>query len=315
MRYKLFGNTGMEMSELALGTWGIGGAGWDDVDPATRLDTIVAAVEHGITAIDTAPAYNTGAAERYVGQALEEVGCRNKMHIVTKCGNSFRDGVYTRNGHADFIKRQCEESLVNLRTDYIDLLLLHFPDVNVPIQESVTALAELKASGVVRHVGVSNFTVEQMEHALDFCPVEAYQGHFSMVHTVEQEMMQWCHDHDIGVMTYGSLGAGILTGAYRKLTQFVASDNRFRFYKFFAEPKFSKVMTLLEQMDAIAAKRQVPLAQIALNWVAQKPFVSNAIVGAQHRHKIAENAQGFAWTLSDEEMAILDEAVAMANAV
>lgn len=315
MRYKPFGTTGMNFSELSLGTWGIGGAGWGDVSQDSRLDTIVAAIQGGINAIDTAPAYNNGVAEQFVGRALAEMGCRENVHIITKCGNAFKDGVYTRNGNPDFIKRQCQQSLENLRTDYIDLYLLHWPDPNVALETTMTALQGLKEEGIVRHIGVSNFTQAQMEQASKVCHVEAYQGQYSMVHTVEEGFLQWCHSQNIATMTYGSMGAGILTGAQRTLTQFSDSDNRSRFYKFYAEPMFSKVMELLEKMDVIAAQRQVPLAQIALNWTAQKTFVSNTIVGAQYRHKIEENAQAFTWTLTDTELAILDQAVAIAGAV
>ncbi len=313
MRYQSFGTTGMHWSELSLGTWGIGGAGWGDVSQDTRLDTIVAAIESGINTIDTAPAYNNGVAEQFVGRAVAEMGCRDKVHIITKCGNSFKDGVYTRNGNPDFIKRQCQRSLENLRTDYIDLYLVHWPDPNVALETTMSALQGLKEEGIVRHIGVSNFTQAQMEQASTVCHLEAYQGQFSMVHPQEQALMTWCNAQNMGVMTYGSMGAGILTGTQRTLVHYADSDNRSRFYKFFTEPMFSKVMDLLGDMDEIAAKRQVPLAQIALNWVAQKSFVGNTIVGAQYRHKIEENAQAFTWTLTPEEMTILDQAVAIAN--
>lgn len=315
MRYKQFGTTGMEMSELSLGTWGIGGAGWDAVGETERLDTIVAAVESGINNLDTAPAYNGGVAEQYVGRALSELGCRDKVLITTKCGTAFVNGAYVRDNGGEAIRKQCEESLANMRTDYIDLYLVHWPDANVPMEETMCALQAMKEAGKIRHIGVSNFSQAQMEEAGQFCKIEAYQGQFSMVHTVEQELMTWCHSQGMGVMTYGSMGAGILTGAYRSLTQFAATDNRGRFYKFFNEPMFSKVMELLAVMDAMVVEKQVSLAQIALNWVAQKSFVSTPIVGSQHRHKIEENAQAFAWTLSDAEMAVLDEAVAVANAL
>ncbi|WP_409967294.1 aldo/keto reductase [Bengtsoniella intestinalis] len=315
MRYQEFGTTGMQFSELSLGTWGIGGAGWGDVDEATRLDAIVAAIECGINTIDTAPAYNAGVAECYVGRAVEALGCRDKVHIITKCGNTFVDGAYVRDGRRDAIKRQCQQSLENLRTDYIDLYLVHWPDPKVPLAETITTLQSLKEEGIVRHVGVSNFTQAQMEEASQLCQLEAYQGQFSMVHPQEQALMQWCQSQRMGVMTYGSMGAGILTGAQRTLQHYADNDNRSRFYKFFTEPMFSKVMDLLGKMDVIAAQRQVPLSQIALNWVAQKDFVSNTIVGAQHRHKIQENAQAFTWTLTPEELAILDAAVAVANSL
>lgn len=280
MRYKAFGSTGLQVSEMALGTWGMGGSGWDDYSEDTRLDAIRAAVECGVNFIDTAPAYNNGVAERFVGKAVKEMGVRDKVIIATKCGNDFINGAYVRNGSRDNILRECEESLRNLQTDHIDLYLIHWPDVKVPFQETMEALTLLKEQGKVLHVGVSNFSVEQMEEAGKYCPIEAYQPQYSMVCRSNEAQIKWAAEQGMGVMAYGSLGAGILTGAYRTLTNFPASDNRSRFYKHFQEPMFSKVMKLLGVMDEIAAQRQVPLSQIAINWAAQKPFIYSCIVGA-----------------------------------
>ena len=128
MRYKQFGNTGMLVSELALGTWGIGGAGWDDQPEAARLDAIAAAVECGINFIDTAPAYNGGVAEQYIGRVVKQLGVRDKVMITTKCGTEFINGAYVRSCAPETILRECDESLKNLQTDYIDLYLIHWPD-------------------------------------------------------------------------------------------------------------------------------------------------------------------------------------------
>ena len=309
MRYKLLGKTGMNVSEMALGTWGIGGAGWDDNPEETRLDAIRAAVECGINMIDTAPAYNGGVAERYIGKVLKDMGVRKDMMITTKCGTEFINGTYVRSCARDTILRECEESLRNLQTDYIDLYLIHWPDAKVPMEETMDALNTLKQQGKVLHVGVSNFTKEQTEEANRYCPVEVYQPQYSMVFRTNEPQIKWAAEQGIGVMTYGSLGAGILTGAYRSLRTFADSDNRNRFYTFFQEPMFSKVQELLKVMDQMAAERQVPLSQIALNWASQKPFVSCCIVGAQSRKKIEENCACFGWELSDAEMQQLDEAI------
>lgn len=312
MRYKVFGKTGMEVSEMTLGTWGMGGVGWDDNPEEVRLDAIRAAVEAGVTFIDTAPAYNGGAAERCLGKALEEMGVRKDVKISTKCGNVFVDGVtYRRDGTAAGVRRQCEDSLRNLRTDYIDLMLIHWPDPATPFEETMNALGEMKKEGKILHVGVSNFSREQMEKAGKYCEIEAFQPHYSMVHRDDEALIQWAAAQGMGVMTYGSLGGGILTGAFREPTAFSASDSRNRFYKHFHEPQFSKVQALLKEMDRFSAEHDnVPLAQIALNWCAQKPFVSTCIVGAQHRKKVFQNAAAFDWSLTPEEMSALDSAIA-----
>ena len=311
MRYKEFGKTGMQVSEMTLGTWGIGGVGWDDNPKSVRQDAIRAAVEAGVNFFDTAPAYNAGAAERCLGEALADMGVRDKMYISTKCGNVFVDGVtYRRDGSAAGIRRQCEDSLRNLRTDYVDLMLIHWPDPNTPFAETMAELTKLKEEGKIRHVGVSNFSQAQMEEAGQYCPIEAYQPQYSMVHRDDEPLIRWAAEQGMGVMTYGSLGGGILTGAFREPRTFAPSDSRNRFYKHFQEPTFSKVMELLKVMDGFSAEHGVPLSQIALNWCAQKDCVSTCIVGAQHREKVAQNAAAFDWSLMPEEMAALDRAIA-----
>ena len=311
MRYKQFGKTGMQVSEMALGTWGIGGVGWDANPEETRLDAIRAAVESGITFFDTAPAYNAGAAEQALGKALRDMGARKDVVIATKCGNEYINGGYVRDGSPEKILRECEESLRNLQTDYIDLYLVHWPDPNTPFEATMGALNQLKKEGKILHVGVSNFSQAQMEEAGQYCEIEAFQPQYSMVNRGSEALMRWAADQGMGIMTYGSLGGGILTGAYRTLQHFDPKDNRSRFYKHFQEPEFSRIMALLEKMDRFSADHGgVPLAQIALNWCAAKPFVSSCIVGAQSRAKVAQNCAAFDWDLTAEDMALLDKAVA-----
>ncbi|MCI8400057.1 MAG: aldo/keto reductase [Oscillibacter sp.] len=311
MRYKIFGKTGMKVSEMTLGTWGMGGVGWDDNPEEVRQDALKAAIEAGINFFDTAPAYNAGAAERCLGKALEDMGVRKDVVISTKCGNVFVNGTtYRRDGSAAGIRRQCEESLKNLRTDYIDLMLVHWPDPATPFEETMGELSKLKQEGKILHVGVSNFSQEQMEEAGKSCEIEAFQPQYSMVHRDDEALIRWASAQGMGIMTYGSLGGGILTGAFRELTEFAASDSRNRFYKHFQEPMFSKVQLLLKEMDQFSADHDgVPLAQIALNWCAQKDFVSTCIVGAQHRKKVFQNAAAFDWSLTADEMAALDAAI------
>ena len=310
MIYTPFGNTGLQVSEIALGTWGIGGAGWDENSEETRLDAIRTAIESGINFIDTAPAYNGGIAEDYVGRVVQEMGIRDKVHIVTKCGTEFVNGKYVRSCEPATILRECDTSLRNLRTDYIDLYLIHWPDASVPIEATMAALQYLKDQGKILHIGVSNFSREQIIEASKYGPIEAYQPQYSMVFRSNEEQMKWAAEQGMGVMAYGSLGAGILTGTYRKRPKFPPTDNRSRFYKHFKEPMFSKIMKLVELMDVMAeAHGGIPLAQIAINWCVQKEFVHSSIVGVQHRERIMENCNCFDWSLTEEEIAILEAAI------
>ena len=304
-----FGKTEMMVTPVAFGTWGVGGAGWDQNPDQTRVDAVAAAVECGINFIDTAPAYNAGEAERRIGRALRETGARERVYIATKCANAFIDGQYVRSGRADLILSQCEESLKNLQTDYIDLMIVHWPDPLVPYEETFGALTRLKEEGCIRHIGVSNFSLDQLRHALEVCDVEAVQLQFSMVDLDNVETLRWAHDRGLGVMTYGSLGGGILTGRYRTLQTYETMDNRNRFYPYFREPLFSRVMELLDVMQPVADSHRVTLAQTAINWSRQKDFVDTSIFGAQTRERILSNISCLDWSLTEEEMSLLDQAI------
>ena len=310
MEKTIFGKTKLEVSPITLGTWGIGGAGWDDYPDEVRLDTIKAAVEAGINLIDTAPAYNGGRSEQYIGKALEQIGARKDVYIVTKTGNDFIDGQYVRNGKADNIFALCERSLRNLRTDYIDILLLHWPDPRVSLEETFGAMNRLKAQGIIGHIGASNLTKDQMIEAEQYTEIEVYQPHFSMLTQENEETIRWAHEKGIGVMAYGSLGGGLLTGRYRTVETYETMDNRNRVYgRFFQEPFFSRVMLLLEDMQAIADRHKAAVSEVALNWSRQKPYIDTCIVGAQKRSRVESNVKCLDWNLTAEEMDMLDAAI------
>ncbi len=312
MHYKVFGKTGMQVSAMTLGTWGMGGVGWDNYDEETKVDAIAAAIDKGINFFDTAPAYNGGEAEKFLGRTFKRLGVRDKILISTKTGNVFINGTtYRRDGRYDSIMKQVEDSLRNLETDHVDLMLIHWPDVNTPFEETMRALNKLKEDGKILHIGISNFSIEQMKEIEQYGDIEAFQPHYSMVNREQEPIILSAAADGMGIMTYGSLGGGILTGAFRELREFSEVDSRNRFYKHFHEPMFSKVQELLKVMDAVSEKNGgVPLSQIALNWNSQKEFVSTCIVGAQTRAKVEQNAAAFEWSLSAEDIATLDAAIA-----
>lgn len=306
MQYQEFGKTGLKVSKLCLGTWGIGGAGWDSYSDESRMDAIKAALECGINFIDTAPAYNAGKAECYVGETLSKLKKRREVVISTKCGNKFVDGKYLRCGSKESILKQCDESLKNLKTDYIDIYLVHWPDPDVELEETIDAVSTLKKEGKILHAGVSNFSKEQIEEAQKYCKIEAFQPQYSLADRKDEKLIRWAHEQGLGIMTYGTLGGGILTGNYRKLRTFEQTDSRNRFYPYFKEPLFSKAMELLTIMDQIAEERNVSLAQIAEKWVIQKRFVSSCIIGAQSRARVEENCRNLQCELTDNEIRRLE---------
>ena len=306
MQYQEFGKTGLRVSKLCLGTWGIGGAGWDSYSDESRMDAIKAALECGINFIDTAPAYNAGKAECYVGETLSKLKKRREVVISTKCGNKFVDGKYLRCGSKESILKQCDESLKNLKTDYIDIYLVHWPDPDVELEETIDAVSTLKKEGKILHAGVSNFSKEQIEEAQKYCKIEAFQPQYSLADRKDEKLIRWAYEQGLGIMTYGTLGGGILTGNYRNIPTFEQTDIRNRFYPYFKEPLFSKAMELLTIMDQIAEERNVSLAQIAEKWVIQKRFVSSCIIGAQSRARVEENCRNLQWELTDNEIRRLE---------
>ena len=310
MRYKVFGKTGLEVSELCLGTWGIGGAGWDQNPEETKMDAIRASFEQGVNIFDTAPAYNAGAAERILGETLEKMGVRKDVILSTKCGNDFVNGQYVHCGKRDHILAQCDASLRNLRTDYIDLYILHWPQDDATPEETLGAMMELKKAGKVRFLGLSNHSVAQMEEAAKYADIDFIQVQYSMLEREREVEMCYAEAHGMATMGYGVLGGGLLTGRYRELRTYETMDSRNRFYKFFREPGWSKAQKLLGVMDEISAARGgVPLSEIAVNWALQKSFLTTALFGTQHRARAIENCHALDWTLSDDEVAKLDQAL------
>ncbi len=310
MRYKQFGKTEMKFSALTVGTWAIGGANWGDVNKADSIKAIHAMLDNGVNSIDTAPAYNFGESERVVGEAIK--GRRDKLYITTKTGvyNDKEKG-FVKDCRKETVIRLCEESLKNLQTDYIDLYIVHWPDIehNAPFSETMEALNSLKKAGKIRYIGVSNFDQAQIEDIRQYGEIDALQPPYSMVNRSQEELMKWTNANGMANMTYGSLGAGILTGAIRELPNFAPDDMRLVFYDFFKEPKFSKVMQLLKVLDKIAETHNAPVAQVAVNWNSQKEFVHTSLCGVRNAEEANENCKGFEWSLTAEEMNMIDEAI------
>ena len=310
MRFKDFGNTGIMVSEMCLGTWGIGGAGWDTYSEEDRAAAIYAAVDGGINFIDTAPAYNDSAEQR-IGNVLKKYNLRNKLFISSKCGVEFRDGEYHKNLSREMIFKQIDRSLKFLGTDHIDVYFMHWPDVNTPIEETMDALNQIQKEGKIRFIGASNFSIAEMQEAEKYGKIDALQVNYSMVERKVEESMKWAAETGKGVMAYGPLHGGLLTGRFTEPKDFGSADVRGDFYPMFNEPGFSKTMKLIEVMKQVAAAHSnATVAQVAMNWATKKDYVSTAIVGAQTADKVTRNIAAYEWQISDEEMALLDKAIA-----
>lgn len=309
MRYKHVGNAGIDISALAVGTWAIGGQQWGDVNEKDSIDAIRAMIDGGVNLVDTAPIYGNGHSEEVVGKALEN-GYREKVFLATKFSiSNDENGSVINNGSYENAIWECEQSLKRLNTDHIDIYIMHWPDPATPVEVTMRALVDLKKSGKIRFIGVSNFDRNLIEEAQKVVRIDFLQPPYSMVEESQKELLAWCETQGIGTMTYGSLGAGILTGAIRELPDWDENDFRYTFYDYFKNPKFSKIMELLKVMDKIAQVRNKPLAQIAINWSTQKSYVSTAICGVRDPQQAYENCATFDWELTGEEMELIDSEI------
>lgn len=321
MQYRELGNTGKKISAVTLGSWGIGGAGWDATDKRESQEAIDRALEYGVNAIDTAPVYGFvrpgeedfgyGYAEKVIGEAIR--GRRENIFLVTKCGLNYDRAQGPRSMYKSMTREEiiagCEGSLKRLGTDYIDLLFVHWPDGKTSLEEMTDAMKALMRQGKILHYGLSNFTLEDTCRADDLLHVAAVQLPYSMVDRGSEEMLLAAKKRGIGTMTYGSLGSGILTGAYRTIPTFDKMDARASFYHFFEEPTFGRIQKLLGVMDEIAAAHQASVSQVAIQWSVRKEFVDTAILGMSRERHVKQNCGAFAWELDEEEARRLDEAM------
>ena len=312
MRYKTLGKTGLNVSVATVGTWAIGGSGWGAVDRQDSIAAIRSMLDNDVNIVDTAPIYGRGYSEEVVGEAIKGYD-REKLIISTKCGLIWGEGAPKdgRDVSGKSIMKEIDDSLRRLGVDYIDIYHVHKPDhLGTPFEDTMSAMMKLKESGKIRHIGLSNFSIEQTEECMKYGDVEVIQPPFSMIDQRERSVLEFAKQHDIGVMTYGSLGAGMLTGTIRTLPDWDPSDMRFVFYDYFKEPKFSKAQKLLKSLDKIAEARNVPVAQVAVNWITVHPLVDTALMGVRNKHEADENCAATAWELTAEEIAALNEAVA-----
>lgn len=300
MRYKELGNTGVKVSVIGLGTWALGGDFFGDVNDQVSIDTVRAAIDSGINLIDTAPAYGNGHAEEIVGKAVR--GLRDKVFIATKCG-VVRDGEkYLKTLKREMIRKQLEDSLARLGVDTIDLYQIHWPDPETPLEDSVDELLKLKDEGKFRFLGVSNFSAELLGEIMKMTEVASLQPQYSLLSRKVEGLLEFCRRNKIGVLTYGSLGGGILSGKYREKPSFGARDRRDMFYPFFKEPLWGKSMQLVEVLKEIAGRYGKPVSHAAINWVSQNAAVTSALVGAKTPDQARENAEAGTWELSDRDI-------------
>jgi aryl-alcohol dehydrogenase-like predicted oxidoreductase len=295
--------TQLHVSRVALGTWAMGGWMWGGTDERESVKTIWAALEQGINLIDTAPVYGSGVSEQIVGKATATAGLRARAVIATKVGVEMRDGKAYRNATRQRILREIDDSLRRLRTDYIDIYQVHWPDPRVPIEETAEAMRALYDLGKIRAIGVSNFSVEQMERFRQVAPLHVLQPPYNLFErAIEAQILPYCRANNIATFGYGALCRGLLSGRMTADTTFAGDDLRRTDPKFQA-PRFAQYLAAVRQLDRLARDRfQRRVIQLAVRWMLDQG-VSVALWGGRHPGQL-EPALGVAgWKLDAASLA------------
>ncbi len=313
MQFRQLGQSNLKLSTIGFGSWAIGGGdwkfGWGDQDAREAIDAIIAAVDLGINWIDTAAVYGGGKSEELVGQALKELGSARRPIVATKCGRVMRDPeTIDKVLKRDSIMAECHASLKRLGVDCIDLYQMHWPEPDEDIEEGWSTLVELKQQGKVREIGVSNHSVEQLKRLEAIHPVCSLQPPYSMiVPDAEKQLLPYCGQQQIGVVTYSPMYKGLLTGKFtaERAASLPASDHRSRDPRF-QSPQIEKHLKLVEGLEAIAAKHQRTVAELAIAWVLRRPEVTSAIVGSRRPAQVAETVKAADWNLSSEDVQAIE---------
>ncbi len=309
MQTSLLGNSDMRITRFGFGAWAAGGAwqyGWSTQDDSDSIAAIHRALELGINWIDTAAVYGLGHSEEVVAKALTSWSGA-KPHVFTKCGM-----IWSENREVDYslransIRRECENSLRRLNIEVIDLYQIHWPSDDLSeTQEGWAALAALQKEGKVRWIGASNFSQEELQAAQLIAPITSLQPPYSLIRReIEESVLPYCKEQNIGVIAYSPMGSGLLTGAMtRERVAKLAEDDWRSKSSEFQEPKLSQNLTIAERVKAVADRRSVSAGAVAAAWTLQHPAVTGAIVGARNARQVEEIFPHADLTLSPEEVA------------
>ena len=274
--------TSLKVSPVAIGTWAIGGWMWGGTDEAESIATIRSAFEHGINIVDTAPVYGFGRSEEIVGKAIAEGRLRSDVLIATKTGLQWDGGKVSRNASRARIMREIEDSLRRLRTDYIDIYQVHWPDPLVTIEETAEAMHALLNQGKIRAIGVSNFSVLQMERFRRVAPLHVLQPPYNLFERgIEADLLPYCRQHKIATLGYGALCRGMLSGRMKAGTVFGGDDLR-RTDPKFLEPRFAQYVAAVQKLDRLAQQRfGKRVIHLAVRWMLDQG-ITTALWGARH---------------------------------
>ena len=317
MEYRKIGNSDLELSAITFGAWAAGGWMWGGTERKDAVNAIRASYDEGVTSIDTAPIYGQGDSEDIVAEAVQGIS-RDKVQIITKYGmrwdlakgdfamksknNRGEDiDVYKYAGKESIIK-ECEDSLRRLKTDYIDLYQIHWPDSTTPIQETMETVAQLIKEGKVRYAGVCNYNVSQMQEADKYTDIISNQIPYSMVkRDIEKDVVPYVLENGKSIIAYSPLERGLLTGKMNPGHQFEAGDHRANLY-FFKDENLKRTNEFLNKIKPLAEDKSATLSQLVLRWTIEQPGITIALAGARNAQQSVQNAKTINVKLTKEEI-------------
>jgi aryl-alcohol dehydrogenase-like predicted oxidoreductase len=314
LQTRRLGTTDLHITAIGFGAWAIGGGdwqfGWGDQEDAQSIAAIRRALEHGVNWIDTAAVYGFGRSEEVVAKALD--GVTDRPYVFTKCGlvpSGKNDGSPVENISRASIVAECEASLKRLRVDAIDLYQIHWPtDEIADIDEAWAAMDELKQSGKVRNIGVSNFNVEELKRAERLAPVASLQPPYSLVkRRVEKEILPYCREQNIGVIAYSPMQSGLLSGTMtrERIEKLPANDWRSKSDEF-REPKLTRNLALVDRLRTVGARHGRSAGEVAIAWTLRDPVVTGAIVGGRSPEQVDGVIGAASFRLTPAEIAEIE---------
>ena len=304
MKQIQLGESGITSSRIGLGTWAIGGWMWGGSDERESVATIRSAVERGITLIDTAPVYGFGRSEEIVGKAL--VGIRDQVVIATKCGLGWRDGKPYRDSRPQSLRKGVEDSLRRLQVDSIDLMQVHWPDLEFPIEDAARTLEDLRREGKIRAIGVSNFSPEQMDVFRSAAPLASVQPPYNLLEReVEADILPYAKRTGLTILCYGALCRGLLSGRMTAQQKFEGDDLR-KVDPKFQQPRFAQYLAAADALRSLAQEHfGKSLLALAIRWVLdQGPTV--ALWGARHPAQLDPMGEIDGWTIDADAKSEID---------
>ena len=307
MEFTKISGTDIESSRIGLGCWAIGGWLWGGSEERESIDTIISALERGITLIDTAAIYGFGRSEEIVGKAITEYGNRENIVLATKAGLDWTSGKVYRNSTRDRIMKEVEDSLVRLRTDYIDIYQIHWPDYDTPIEETAKAMNELFEKGIIKAIGVSNYSTEQMDVFRKNAPLHTSQPPYNLFERgIDDGIFPYCDDNGITMLLYGAICRGLLSGRMNKDTKFEGDDIRKADPKF-REPRFEQYLRAVSLLDEYAQKHfGKRVIHLAVRWVLDTAPAHIALWGARRPSQLDPVDGIMGWSLKKEDFEAID---------